>query len=75
MLSCLTCNEVINISDNIHADGAGQVIPWDAESPHHEAREQKKFCIHADETDMTEYDAQLTMSYLLIFLAKIRIEL
>ena len=63
LFSCLTCDEIVNISDNIHADGAGQVILGVAESAHHEAGEQEKFSVHDDETSMTAFDTQLCLIF------------
>ena len=46
LLCGLTCNKVINISDNIHTDAAGQVILWGTEGAGHEAGEQDEYSLH-----------------------------
>ena len=46
LLCGFTCNKVINISDNIHTDAAGQVILGGTEDAGHEAGEQDEYSLH-----------------------------
>ena len=46
LLCGVTCNKVINISDNIHTDAAGQVILGGTEGAGHQAGEQDEYSLH-----------------------------